>query len=115
MTMTFIPDNITVPAFISQVQALQAAGKKVLLSIGGANAFIDLTTTVNRDAFIASMTNLLVTYGFDGIDIDIEHGNAITNTGGTISNPTNVSQQHLIAAIQQIMQNYRTAFSKKCC
>ncbi|MBK8415440.1 MAG: hypothetical protein IPL22_13735 [Bacteroidetes bacterium] len=28
MTMTFIPDNITVPAFISQVQALQAAGKK---------------------------------------------------------------------------------------
>ncbi|MBK6643664.1 MAG: T9SS type A sorting domain-containing protein [Bacteroidetes bacterium] len=113
MTMTFIPDNITVPAFISQVQALQAAGKKVLLSIGGANAFIDLTTTVNRDAFIASMTNMLVTYGFDGIDIDIEHGNAITITGGTIASPTNISQQHLIVAIQQIMQNYRTAFSKK--
>ncbi|MBK8873806.1 MAG: T9SS type A sorting domain-containing protein [Bacteroidetes bacterium] len=113
MTMTFIPDNITVPAFIAQVQSLQAAGKKVLLSIGGANAFIDLTTTVNRDAFITSMTNMLVTYGFDGIDIDIEHGNAITNTGGTISNPTNISQQHLIVAIQQIMQNYRTTFGNK--
>ncbi|MBK8415441.1 MAG: T9SS type A sorting domain-containing protein [Bacteroidetes bacterium] len=84
-----------------------------MLSIGGANAFIDLTTTVNRDAFITSMTNMLVTYGFDGMDIDIEHGNAITNTGGTIASPTNISQQHLIVAIQQIMQNYRTAFSKK--
>ncbi|MBK7389062.1 MAG: T9SS type A sorting domain-containing protein [Bacteroidetes bacterium] len=113
MTMTFIPDNITVPAFISQVQSLQAAGKKVLLSIGGANAFIDLTTTVNRDAFIASMTNLLMTYGFDGMDIDIEHGNAITITGGTIASPTNISQQHLIVAIQQIMQNYRTTFGNK--
>lgn len=113
MTMTFTPDNGSVPAFIAQVQALQAAGKKVLLSIGGANAFIDLTTTINRDAFITSMTNLLVTYGFDGIDIDIEHGNAITITGGTVASPTNVSQQHLIYAIQQIMQNYRTIFGKK--
>jgi chitinase len=113
MTMTFTPDNGTVPAFIAQVQTLQAAGKKVLLSIGGANAFIDLTTTINRDAFITSMTNLLVTYGFDGMDIDIEHGNAITITGGTIASPTNVSQQNLIYAIQQIMQNYRTTFGKK--
>lgn len=113
MTMTFSPDNGTVPAFITQVQALQASGKKVLLSIGGANAFIDLTTTINRDAFVTSMTNLLVTYGFDGIDIDIEHGNAITSTGGTIASPTNISQQHLIYAIQQIMQNYRTSFGKK--
>lgn len=113
MTMTFTPDNGSVPAFIAQVQALQAAGKKVLLSIGGATAFIDLTTTVNRDAFINSMNNLLVTYGFDGIDIDIEHGNAISITGGTIANPTNISQQNLIYAIQQIMQNYRTAFGKK--
>lgn len=113
MTMTFTPDNGSVQAFIAQVQALQAAGKKVLLSIGGANAFIDLTTTINRDAFITSMTNLLVTYGFDGMDIDIEHGNAITITGGTIASPTNISQQHLIYAIQQIMQNYRTTFGKK--
>lgn len=113
MTMTFTPDNGTVPAFIAQVQALQASGKKVVLSIGGANAFIDLTTTINRDAFVSSMTNLLVTYGFDGMDIDIEHGNAITITGGTIASPTNISQQHLIDAIQQIMQNYRTTFGKK--
>jgi chitinase len=26
-------------------------------------------------------------YGFDGIDIDIEHGNSILNAGGTISSP----------------------------
>jgi chitinase len=59
----------------------------VLLSIGGANAFIDLTTTANRNAFITSLTSLVMLYGFDGIDIDIEHGNSILNAGGTISSP----------------------------
>jgi len=113
MTMQFTPDVISQSQFISQIQTLQNQGKKVLLSIGGATASIDLTTTANKNAFINSITALVNTYGFDGIDIDIEHGNAILITGGTIGAPSNVAQVNLIDAIRQIMANYRSTHSQK--
>ncbi len=113
MTMTFVPDGITQAQFITQIQTMQSLGKKVLLSIGGANTSIDLTSTLNKNAFVSSLTSLLNTYGFDGIDIDIENGNSILALGGTIAAPTNVAQVNLIAAIQQIMSNYRLNHSSK--
>lgn len=113
MTMQFTPDVVTSAVFISKVQALQAANKKVLISIGGATGTIDLTTTANKNAFINSMTSILNTYGFDGIDIDVENGASVTNTGGTIANPTNVAQLNLIDAIKQIMQTYHATYNKK--
>ncbi len=113
MTMLFTPDVITTSVFKSKVQALQNKGKKVLLSIGGANASIDLTSTANKNAFISSISSLVNTYGFDGIDIDIENGNSILITGGSMAAPTNVAQINLIEAIKQIMVNYRTSHSNK--
>jgi chitinase len=113
MTMTFVPDGITQAQFITQIQTMQSLGKKVLLSIGGANTSIDLTSTLNKNAFVSSLTSLLNTYGFDGIDIDIENGNSILALGGTIAAPANVAQVNLIAAIQQIMSNYRLNHSSK--
>lgn len=113
MTMLFTPDVVSQSTFITKVQTLQSNGKKVLLSIGGATTIIDLTTTVNKNAFISSMTSIINTYGFDGIDIDIENGNSILITGGTIAAPTNAAQVNLIDAIKQIMANYRTNHSQK--
>lgn len=108
MTMNFVPDPslISTANFISQMQTLQSAGKKVLISIGGANASIDLTTTANKTAFINSMTAILATYGFDGMDLDIEHGASILSSG-TITAPTNTAQINLIDAVKQIMAAYR--------
>jgi chitinase len=106
MTMLFTPDMVTQAAFISKIQSLQGQGKKVLLSIGGANASIDLSTAINKTAFENSMTSLITTYGFDGIDIDIEHGNSIL-ASGTIASPSNPSSQNIIDAIKQIMLNFR--------
>ena len=113
MTMTFAPDRGTVQQFKQRIQNVQATGKKVLLSIGGATATIDLTTTVNRDAFATSIGNILATYGFDGLDIDIEHGASILVNGGSIANPQSAAQINLIAAIRTIMQNYRAANNRK--
>ncbi len=113
MTMVFVPDGVSQGTFISQIQQLQSLGKKVLLSIGGANASIDLTTTLNKNAFVNSITTIVNTYGFDGIDIDIEHGNSILISGGTILSPTNNAQINLIDAIKQIMANYRTTHPQK--
>ena len=113
MTMVFTPDRGTQQAFIQQIQRAQQRGAKVLLSVGGATASIDLATTANRDAFATSLTDLLTVYGFDGLDIDIEHGASIVINGGTIAAPQALAQQHLIAAIKTIMSNYRQSFQRK--
>lgn len=113
MTMVFTPDFVSPSVLISNIQTLQNQGKKVLLSIGGATSSIDLTTTANKDAFIHSITALINTYGFDGIDIDIEHGNSILISGGSITAPGNIAQVHLIDAIKQIMADYNSAHSQK--
>ena len=111
MNMLFIPDGTTQAHFIMQIQTLQNQGKKVLLSIGGATTSVSLNNLTNRNAFINSITSILNTYGFDGIDIDIEHGNSIL-ASGTITNPTSADCINLIAAINQIKTNYYTAFNR---
>ncbi len=110
MNMNFTPDGVSQSTFISQIQTLQSQGKKVLLSIGGANTSISLNNSTNRDLFVNSMSSLLTTYGFDGIDIDIEHGNSIL-ASGSIANPIAADVLNLIAAINQIRTNYYTTFS----
>jgi len=113
MTMLFTPNVVSQNVLINKIQSLQSQGKKILLSVGGANATIDLTTKANKNAFVSSKTTLINTYGFDGIDIDIENGNSILVNGGTIVSPGNIAQVNLIDAIKQIMANYRTSHSQK--
>ncbi|STX29080.1 chitinase [Legionella beliardensis] len=90
-----------VPAFDmvtkEYIQSLHTAGIKVILSLGGAltsipNTSVDfhqvLSAASSPDAFkqtfINSLNGLITQYGFDGFDIDIEHG---INAGGTFSQP----------------------------
>ena len=110
MNMLFSPDGVSQAAFISQIQTLQAQDKKVLLSIGGATTSVSLNTIQNRDTFINSMIAILNVYHFDGIDIDIEHGDSILATG-TISSPTSADSINLINAIGQIKSQYFAAFN----
>jgi len=74
MTMLFTSHVVSQSVLTTKIQQLQSQGKIVLLSIGGGTETIDLTTTANKNAFINSITDLVNTYGFDRIDIDIEHG-----------------------------------------
>ncbi|MBU3741579.1 MAG: hypothetical protein FGM24_04765 [Candidatus Kapabacteria bacterium] len=113
MTMTFVPDRGTKQQLKQRIQRLQDNGTKVLISVGGATAYVDLTTVANRDAFVTSMKTILVDYGFDGMDVDIEHGRSILIEGGTVAAPQNIAQTHLIEAIRTIMAEYRTTFSRK--
>ncbi|AZQ70082.1 MULTISPECIES: chitinase [Streptomyces] len=52
----------------------KAAGQTVLLSIGGAAAGIDLSSSAVADRFVETIVPILKGYDFDGIDIDIETG-----------------------------------------
>jgi len=110
--MQFIPDQVSQATFISQIQTLHSQGRKVLISIGGATAPITLNTIQEKDTFVSTMTSILNTYDFDGIDIDLE-GSSLSVSGGTISNPVDQPILHLIDGIKQIMSAYQTANNQK--
>ncbi|HRY31546.1 MAG TPA: glycosyl hydrolase family 18 protein [Bacteroidales bacterium] len=111
--MTFIPDGISQAAFITQIQAQQAQGKKVLISIGGATAPVILNNAADRDTFSARMLDIINTYGFDGIDIDLEGGSLSVSAGSTIAMPVDPPLVNLIQAIRDIMQLYHQQHQKK--
>lgn len=55
------------------IQAAHAAGKKVLISIGGwqtESGFLGATEDRNRTEFIQNLINFIISRGYDGIDID---------------------------------------------
>lgn len=110
--MEFIPDQVPVPTLIAQIQTLQAQGRKVIISIGGATAPISLDNFSERDVFISSMNSILNTFGFDGIDIDLE-GSSLSVSGGTIAAPVDAKITNLIYAIRQIMSDYFSANNKR--
>ena len=106
--MVFAPAETAPAAFIADVAALQAQGKKVLISIGGANATVHLDSDAERDQFVSSMLDILDTYGFDGMDIDLE-GASVAISGGTIANPTDARIIRLIDAVNSIADQFEVA------
>ncbi|POD69159.1 chitinase [Pseudomonas syringae group genomosp. 3] len=73
---TFKPYNLSDDAFRAQVAALNAQGRAVLISLGGADAHIELHEG-QEDALAYEIIRLVEVYGFDGLDIDLEQA-AIT-------------------------------------
>lgn len=99
--MEFAPAETEEAIFLADVSALQATGRKVLISMGGANAAVHLDSEAERDEFVTSMMSIMDTYGFDGLDIDLE-GSSVSITGGTIEAPTDPSILRMITAIHTI-------------
>lgn len=110
--MTFTPDGVSQLTLQRQIDTMQMRGKKIIISIGGANDPVSLNDTNQRNVFISSMMNIINTYGFDGIDIDLE-GSSLSVSGGTIANPVDAKIINLIYAIRKIMDQYRTQYNKK--
>lgn len=113
MTMQFMPDGTTPAALQSEIAALKAQGKKVVISVGGATASVSLDTEDQKNDFVQSMNDIISQYGFNGMDIDIEYGSTILAAGGTISNPTSASQLNLIDAVKEIMEHYHMQNGEK--
>ncbi len=110
--ITFTPEGMTNLEFTDQVHAAQDAGKKVLLSIGGATAPISLDNNVERDVFVTGMSGILYLYDFDGIDIDLE-GSSLTVSGGSIEDPQDAPIYYLITAIRTLMEEHWYLTGKK--
>jgi chitinase len=97
--------------FASDVAYLRSIGKKVLISIGGANGLVQLTSTSARDNFVNSVGNIISTYGFDGLDIDFENQSLVLNAGDTDPTaPTTPSIVNTISAIRSIQSRFGSNF-----
>ncbi|GAA2613338.1 hypothetical protein Adu01nite_05740 [Paractinoplanes durhamensis] len=108
---TECPGVETEAAFIAAIKAKRAAGKKVLLSIGGANGQVQLTTTAARDTFVSSVSAIIDKYGLDGVDVDFEGHSLSLNTGDTdFKNPTTPVIVNLISALKSLKARYGTNF-----
>jgi len=108
--VAFSPFGESEAAFKSGVQSLQNKGKKVLISLGGANAHIQLNTAASRDNFVRTMGEIIATYGFDGMDIDLEGGSLFMNAGDTIANPQTPAIVNLIAATRSLKARFGDSF-----
>lgn len=110
-TIGFAPYNATDAEFISDIQYLQSQGKKVIISIGGANGQVQLASTAARNAFVSSMKAIITKYGFNGLDIDFEGHSLYLNSGDSdFRNPTTPVITNLISAVRELHDFYGDAF-----
>ena len=100
-------------SFKSAITTLQGQGKKVLLSIGGATVPIYLDNATEKNTFVSSIGTMLTTYGFDGIDIDLE-SSSMDFQNVKMTGNTDAGLLNMISAIQSILSNYQTAKGKRC-
>lgn len=110
-TMHFEPYNNTVEGFKKEIEYLQSKGKKIIISIGGQNGRLDLDTKEKEDIFVNTMTDIIKTYNFDGIDIDLEGGAVALGPGDTdINNPTTPKVKNLISGVKRICKTFGEDF-----
>ncbi len=67
-------NGYTVDQFKADVRAKQAAGKKVIISVGGEKGTVAVNDSASATNFANSVYALMQEYGFDGVDIDLENG-----------------------------------------
>lgn len=109
--VTECPNVESAAEFKAAVKAKQAAGKKVLISIGGQNGQVQLATTAARDAFVSSVSKIIDEYGLDGLDIDFEGHSLSLATGDTdFRAPTTPVITNLIAAVKTLKAKYGPGF-----
>ncbi|RQM29455.1 hypothetical protein B5M09_012319 [Aphanomyces astaci] len=89
----------SIDGFINDIATLKAAGKTVVLSVGGPNGTMALASKTEVGTFVSSIADLVAIYGFDGIDLSIEKGLA---GSGAVSN--------LVAAVKQLKRKLGASF-----
>lgn len=67
-------NGYTVEQFKADIRAKQAAGKKVIISVGGEKGTVSVNDSASAANFADSVYAVMREYGFDGVDIDLENG-----------------------------------------
>ena len=108
--VAFFPAEESDASFRAGMKKLQDRGQKVLISLGGANAHIQLNTDAARENFIRTMGEIIAEYGFDGIDIDLEGGSMIMTAGDTIANAKTPAIVNMIQAVRTLKARFGEDF-----
>ncbi|MFD8271937.1 chitinase [Streptomyces flaveolus] len=109
--VTACPNVESDAEFKAAIKAKQAAGKKVLISIGGQNGQVQLSTTGARDLFVSSVSKIIDEYGLDGLDIDFEGHSLSLNADDTdFRNPKTPVIVNLISALKTLKAKYGDDF-----
>ncbi len=102
VSFTLDPGAGSQSQFIQDIKALQAKGKKVVLSLGGQNGSVTLNNAAQVQNFVNSLYGILTQYGFDGIDLDLESGSGIVVGAPVVSN--------LVSAVKQLKAKVGPSF-----
>lgn len=104
--------DYTVDDFKADIKALQAEGKKIVLSIGGYEGYFSLTSESAVKQFVSDIRGFVDEYGFDGIDIDLEQSSVTFNSGADpdYKNPVSPKIVYMIQAIREICDSYGNDF-----
>jgi chitinase len=60
--------------FRADVATVKARGQKVIISVGGQNGTISVSDSTSATNFANDVKSMIATYGFNGVDIDLENG-----------------------------------------
>jgi chitinase len=60
--------------FIADIATCKARGQHVIISVGGAGGTITVGNSASATAFANSVSSLMTTWGFEGVDLDLENG-----------------------------------------
>ncbi|MGQ1947040.1 glycosyl hydrolase family 18 protein [Geofilum sp. OHC36d9] len=104
--------DYTIDDFKADVKALQASGKKVVLSIGGYEGYFSLGSASAVSTFVSSIKGFVDEYGFDGIDIDLEQYSIefVSGADPDFENPISPKVVNLIQALTEITSVYNDNF-----
>ena len=66
--------GFTKSQFISDIAIAKARGQHVIISVGGETGNVIINSDASAAKFASCITSLMNEYGFEGVDIDLEHG-----------------------------------------
>ncbi|MFS2222969.1 chitinase [Pantoea sp. B65] len=92
---TFTPDNLSDEQFRQQVAIVNQQGRPVLISLGGADAHIELATG-EAQKLADEIIRLVEVYGFDGLDINL--ADSVISAGA--------NQSEIPAALKRVKATY---------
>jgi chitinase len=74
----------TTAQFMADIVAAHAKGQKVIISVGGQNGSITVSDATSATNFANSVHQIMTTFGFDGVDIDLENTVSPTFMGSAL-------------------------------
>lgn len=89
----------TTAQFISDIATLHAQGRKVILSVGGAAGTVTIGDATSATNFATSAYGLMQSYGFDGVDIDLENGINVTYLTSALQQLSTLAGPNLILTL----------------